>query len=53
MKSMVGVSTHQVVVWPDAKQFSEVTESNRSIGLKTKVTVVMSRGQVAAFTGNT
>ena len=53
MESILGVSTHQVVIWPDAKQFSEVTEGNRSIGLKTKVTVVMSGGQVAAFTGNT
>lgn len=42
--------TDQVVIWPNAKQFSEVTKGNRSVGLKAKVTVVMSRCQVTAFT---
>lgn len=45
--------TNQVIIWPNTKEFPEVTESNRSIGLKAKVTVVMSRCQVAAFTENT
>lgn len=45
-----GVSTNQVVIWPNTKQFSEVTEGDRSVGLKTKVTVVMSGSQVTAFT---
>lgn len=47
-----GVSTNQVVIWPNAKQFPEVTKGNRSVGLKAKVTVVMSRSQVTAFTEN-
>jgi len=46
-------STDQVVVGPDAKQFSEVTEGDRRVGLKAKVTVVMSGGQVTAFTADT
>ena len=49
---MSGVSTNQVVIWPNAKQFPEVTKGNRSVGLKAKVTVVMSRSQVTAFTEN-
>lgn len=47
------LSTDQVVIWPNAKQFSEVTKGNRSIGLEAKVTVVMSRSQITAFTENT
>lgn len=47
---MIGVSTNQVVIWSNTKQFSEVTEGNWSICLKTKVAVVMSRSQVTAFT---
>lgn len=51
--SVFSVSTDQIVIWPNPKQFSEVTKGNRSIGLKAKVTVVMSRCQVTAFTENT
>jgi len=47
-----GVGTDQVVIWPNAKEFSEVTKGNRSIGLKAKVTVVVSRSEVTAFTEN-
>lgn len=41
----------QVVVRPDAEQLSEVAEGNRGIGLEPEVIVVVSRRQVAAFTG--
>lgn len=47
------VCTDQVVIWSNAKKFSEVAKGNRSIGLKAKVAVVMSRSQVTAFTENT
>lgn len=47
-----GPSTNQVVIWSNTKEFPEVTEGNRSVGLKAKVTVVMSRSQVTAFTEN-
>ena len=47
---MFGVSTDQIVIRPNAKQFSEVPKGNRSVGLKAKVTVVMSGCQVTAFT---
>ena len=50
MQYVFGLSTDQVVIWPNTKQLSEVTEGNWSVGLKTKVTVVMSRSQVTAFT---
>lgn len=50
---MFGVNTDHVVIWPDAKEFPEVSKGNRSVGLKAKVTVVMSRSQVTAFTENT
>lgn len=46
-------STDQIVIWPNSKQFSEVTKGNRSVGLKAKVTVVMGGCQVTAFTENT
>ncbi len=48
-----GVSTNQVVIRPNAKEFPKVTKGNRSVGLKAKVAVVMSRSQVTAFTENT
>lgn len=41
----------QVIIRPDAKKLSKVTEGNRCIGLETKVIVVMGRCQVAPFTG--
>lgn len=50
---MFGVSTDQVVIWPNAKELSEVTKGNRSVGLEAKITVVMSRSQITAFTENT
>lgn len=40
----------QVIIRPDAKELSEVTEGNRRIGLESKVIVMVSRCQVAAFT---
>lgn len=46
------VSTNQVVIGSNAKEFSEVTKSDRRIGLKAEVTVVVGRSQVTAFTGN-
>lgn len=46
------VSTNQVVIRSNAKEFSEVTKGDRSIGLKAEVTVVVGRSQVTAFTGN-
>lgn len=47
----VCADTDQVVVWSNTKQFSEVTKGDGGVGLKAEVTVVMSRSQVAAFTG--
>lgn len=50
---MLGTGTNQVVIWPDAKELPEVPKGNRSISLKAKVAVAMSRGQVTAFAENT
>lgn len=47
---MFSAGTDQVVVRPNAEQFSEVTKGNGSVSLKTEVTVVMSWSQVTAFT---
>lgn len=47
---MFGVSTNQVVIRPNAKQFPKVTKGDRSISLEAKVAVVMSGSQVTAFT---
>lgn len=44
------VSTNQVVIGSNAKEFSEVPKGNRSIGLKAEVTVVVGRSQVTALT---
>lgn len=41
---------HHKVLWLDSKQVPEVTECNRSIGFKSKVTAVMSWCKVAALT---
>lgn len=46
------VSTNQVVIGSNAKEFSEITKGDRSIGLKAEVTVVVGRSQVTAFTEN-
>lgn len=46
------VGTNQVVIGPNAKEFSKVAKGDRSIGLKAEVTVVVGRSQVTAFTGN-
>lgn len=46
------VGTNQVVIGSDAKEFSEVTKGDRSVGLKAEVAVVVGRSQVAAFTAN-
>lgn len=46
------VGTNQVVIGPNAKELSKVTKGDRSIGLKAKVTVVVGRSQVTAFTEN-
>lgn len=43
--------SHQVVVGFDAKQISEIAEGQRGVRLEAEVGVVMSRGQVASFTG--
>ena len=42
--------TYQVVIWPDPKEFPEVAEGDRCIGLEPEVLEVMSGGEVAAFT---
>lgn len=46
------VNTNQIVIGSNAKEFSEVTKGDRSIGLKAEVTVVVGRSQVTAFTEN-
>lgn len=46
------VNTNQVVIRSNAKELSEVTKGDRSIGLKAEVTVVVGRSQVTAFTEN-
>ena len=44
------VKSYQVVIRPDAKQFSEVAEGHRSICFKAEVWEVVGRSEVAAFT---
>lgn len=44
------MTTHQIVVWPDPKQLSEVAEGHRGVGFKPEVWVVMGWCEVAAFT---
>lgn len=46
------INTNQVVIRSNAKELSEVTKGDRSIGLKAEVTVVVGRSQVTAFTEN-
>lgn len=43
--------SHQVVVGFDAKQISEIAEGQWGVRLEAEVGVVVSRGQVASFTG--
>lgn len=47
-RKMIG--SYQVIIRLDPKEFSEVPEGQWSVGLKPEVWVVMSRGQIAAFT---
>lgn len=42
--------SYQIVIWPDAKQFSEVAEGHRSVCFKAEVREMMSWGEVTAFT---
>lgn len=44
------MTTDQVVIRTNAKQFPKVTESDGGVGLEAKIAVVMSRSQVAPFT---
>lgn len=41
--------SHQVVVRPDPKQLSKVSEGHRGVGFKPKVRVVVGWCEVAAF----
>lgn len=41
--------SHQVIVWFDAEQISEVAERQRSVGLEAEIGVVVCRGQVASL----
>lgn len=41
---------HQVVIWSDSKQLSEVSEGHGSVGFKPEVWVVVGWREVAAFT---
>lgn len=49
-KTMKQFSSYQVVVRPDAKQFSEVAEGHRSICFKAEVWEMVCWGEIAAFT---
>lgn len=42
--------SYQVVIWPDAKQFSEVAESHGSVCFKAEIWEMMGRSEVATFT---
>lgn len=42
--------SYQVIIWPDAKQFSEVAEGHRSVCFEAKVREMVGRSEVAAFT---
>lgn len=44
------MTTDQVVIGTNAKQFPKVTEGDGGVGLEAKIAVVMSWSQVAAFT---
>lgn len=46
----VCVSSNQIVVRPNAKEFSEITEGNGGVGLKPEVTMVMCWSQITSFT---
>jgi hypothetical protein len=47
-RKMIG--SYQVIIGLDTKEFSEVPEGQRCVGLKPEVWVVMCWGQVAPFT---
>lgn len=42
--------TYQVVIRPDAKQFSEVAEGHRSVCFEAEIWEMVGWGEVAAFT---
>lgn len=42
--------SYQVVVWPDAKQFSEVAEGHRSVRFEAEVREMVRWSEVAPFT---
>lgn len=44
------VKSYQVVIRPDAKQFSEVAEGHRSVCLEAEVREMVRWSEVAAFT---
>lgn len=50
MNVCVCVSANQIVIRSDAKEFSEVAEGDRGVGLKPEVTVMMSWSQITSFT---
>lgn len=45
------IESYQVIIWFNAKQISEVAESQGSVGLEAEVGVVVCRGQVASLAG--
>lgn len=51
LKPALRIRSYQVVVRPDAKQFSEVAEGHGSVGLEAEVWEVVGRGEVAALAG--
>lgn len=48
---IVKSESYQVIIWFNAKQISEVAESQGSVGLEAEVGVVVCRGQVASLAG--
>lgn len=47
----LGLHPHQIVVWFDAKELSEVAKSQWGVCFQTEIWEVMCRGQVATLTG--
>ena len=43
--------TYHKIIWSYIKQFSEVTECQRCISFESEVAIVMSWGNITAFTG--
>lgn len=48
---IVNSESYQVIIWFNAKQISEVAESQGSVGLEAEVGVVVCRCQVASLAG--